>query len=86
MQLEIEITRGKIDAEPEKGKYFLSTKKMFSNRYNTACFQELFGARSLRSGIGIDDYAEFESTTASVEELESMHQYFTKEIFKDFDK
>ena len=86
MQLEIEITRGKIDAEPEKGKYYLSTKKLYSNRYNTACFQEIFGERSLKTGVGIEDYREFESTTATVEELESMHQYFTKEIFKDFDK
>lgn len=86
MDLELEVRRGTIDEIPEKAAYFLSTKKIFADRYATDCYREIFAKKQIPTGVGLADYPTFAGMRASAEEMVSMHQYFTREIFKDFDQ
>lgn len=74
------LTDGKNDDLLGSFKYYLSDKKIYSNRFDTACFRDYFSRRALASGIGLDDIPTYESTTASLDELRAQQSYMLSEI------
>lgn len=72
------------DGEGEKYEYYLSHKKIYSNRFSTDCYADLFAAASLRASVGLDDYPQYETTRATWDEMELQNSYFVKDMTKQF--
>ena len=58
-----------MDGEAEKKKYYVINKKIYSRRFTTDCFSDYFNELAKKSNIGLNDYMEYETERASVEEL-----------------
>lgn len=84
--LTIDLKDGRTDGdgEGEKSEYFLSFKKIYSNRFSTDCYADLFEAGSLEASTGLDDYAMYTTTRASWDEMESQNSYFVRELTRQF--
>jgi hypothetical protein len=62
--------------------YFLSTKKIYSNRFSTDAYYDIF-AKDLKSvRIGIDDLPEYKTHKATEQELKSQNSYFVADIMQ----
>lgn len=72
------------DGEGEKYDYYLSNKKIYSNRFSTDCYADLFAAASLRASVGLDDYPEYQTTRATWDEMELQNSYFVRDMAKQF--
>ena len=72
------------DGEGEKYEYYLSHKKIYSNRFSTDCYADLFAAASLRASVGLDDYPQYETTRATWDEMGKQNSYFVKDMTKQF--
>lgn len=78
----LEVERGTLDekANREKKVYYLSHKKIYSDRYATDCFADYFTQKSLRSKIGLNDWQSYAGVRASLSELKAQHSYFINEL------
>ncbi len=76
------IEDGRQDGMREKGKYYLISKKIYSERFSTDCFSGILEDKSLRSKVGMADMPAFSGKKATVEEMMKVHSYF----FNDFVK
>ena len=76
----IEIENGKQDSEIDVHPYYLSTKKIYSNRFSTDCFSDYFADRSKRAGMSINDYITFKSTKATLDELRTQNSYLIAKL------
>ncbi|MCL2631378.1 MAG: hypothetical protein FWD49_07690 [Firmicutes bacterium] len=56
--------------------YYIMPKKIYSNRFNTACYQAFFEQGALNAKWGLQDFPTYASLTASPEELDAQHSYF----------
>ena len=74
-ECQIEIENGKQDGNVDVHPYYLSTKKIYSNRFSTDCFSDYFADRSKRAGMSINDYITYCSTRATLDELRLQHSY-----------
>ena len=72
------------DGEGELFEYYLSCKKIYSDRFSTDCYADLFAEASLRAFIGLDDYDQYETTRATWAEMESQNSYFVRDMAKQF--
>lgn len=77
--------RGTRNGKPEKKKYFLMNKKIYSWRFSTDCFSDYFNDLALRSGHGLEDYPEYGDSKATVEELQMQNSYFIQALYRDSD-
>ena len=63
--------------------YFLSTKKIYSDRFSTDAYADIF-AHGLKScKVGLDQIPEYASSKATEQELKSQNSYFINEITKN---
>jgi hypothetical protein len=62
--------------------YYLSTKKIYSNRFSTDAYGDIFAPSLKHCGIGIDDIPEYASDKATLDELSSQNSYLICEIEK----
>jgi hypothetical protein len=76
------LKRDKDDdsARFEDKRYFIMPKKIYSKRFSTDCFSDLFLEKALSSNVGIEDLPEYKSVKASFEELEAQNSYFISEL------
>ena len=66
----------------KEGKYYLSTKKIYSNRFSTDAYGDIF-ARGLRTvGVGMNELPEYATHKATEAELLTQNSYFINEITK----
>ena len=79
----IEKERGTMDGKIEKKKYYIMNKKIYSSRFSTDCFSDYFNDMAKKSKIGLDDYLEYETERASVEELKMQNSYFINALYKN---
>jgi len=63
-------------------KYFVSTKKIYSNRFSTDAYADIFAANLKKSKVGIAQIPEYKTDKASEAELKSQNSYFINEITK----
>ena len=63
-------------------KYYLSTKKIYSNRFSTDAYADIFAKNLKTVGVGIDMLPTYENEKASEAEFKQQNSYFMEEIFK----
>ena len=79
----IEKERGTMDGKVEKKKYFVMNKKIYSRRFSTDCFSDYFNEMARKSNIGLNDYMEYATEKATVEELKMQNSYFINALYKN---
>ncbi len=79
--VEIDMQRGSSD-DVETHKYYLSSKKIYSNRFSTDCFSDFFSVKALKSSIGLDDVPTYEGIKATFSELAQQNSYFITDLLK----
>jgi len=82
----VEKERGTLDGKTEKKKYYLMNKKIYSNRFSTDCFADYFNDMAKRTNVGLNDYREYLSERASVEELKFQNSYFIRSLYGKDDR
>jgi len=65
-----------------EGLYYLSVKKIFSSRFATDAFRDLFDKRLSECGVGIEDIPEYQCYRADIDELKFQNSYFVEEIMR----
>ncbi|MDR2828811.1 MAG: hypothetical protein LBV51_05270 [Acholeplasmatales bacterium] len=84
--LTLELENGVEIKEFSEHNYYLSFKKLYSNRFSTDAFSDYFTYKSLCSSIGINDLEEFRETKASLDELSLENSYFINNLLEHLDK
>ncbi len=79
--LKIEKERGTMDGKVSKKKYYLMSAKIYRKRFATDCFADYFNDMALHTGVGLNDYREYLTECASVEELQSQNSYFINALY-----
>jgi hypothetical protein len=80
---QIEKERGTMDGKVEKKKYYVLNKKIYASRFSTDCFSDYFNDMAKKSKIGLEDYIEYETERATVEELKMQNSYFINALYKN---
>ena len=66
----------------EQHTYFVSTKKIYSNRFRTDAYNDIFAKQLKTVGVGLDAIKEYQTEKATEAELKSQNSYFINEIVK----
>lgn len=66
----------------KENRYFVSTKKIYSNRFSTDAYGDIFANGLRQCSVGLNDIPEYKTSKASEEELKSQNSYFINEITK----
>ena len=69
-----------MDGKIDKKKYYIINGKIYRKRFSTDCFSEYFNERARQSKKGINDYIEYMTEKASVEELKLQNSYFITDL------
>ena len=81
----IEKERGTMNGKLEKKKYYLMNHKIYSRRFSTDCFSDYFNELAKKTKVGLDDYREYATEKASVEELKLQNSYFINALYSNAD-
>ena len=79
----IEKERGTMDGKIEKKKYYLMNKKIYARRFSTDCFSDYFNDLAKKTKIGLNDYLEYATEKATVDELKEQNSYFINALYKN---
>ena len=79
----IEKERGTMDGKIEKKKYFVMNKKIYSRRFSTDCFSDYFNDLAKKTKVGLNDYIEYVSEKATVDELKMQNSYFISALYRN---
>ena len=79
----IEKERGTMDGKIEKKKYFVMNKKIYSRRFSTDCFSDYFNDLAKKTKVGLNDYIEYISEKATVDELKMQNSYFISALYRN---
>ena len=79
--LSIATESGTLDGKRSRKSYFLMNKRIYSRRFTTDCFSDYFNELASRTIVGLDDYLEYASEKATVEELQEQNSYFITSIY-----
>ena len=82
----IEKERGTMDGKTEKKKYYLMNKKIYNQRFSTDCFSDYFNELAKGTHIGMNDYTEYATEKASVQELKRQNSYFINSLYTSNEK
>ena len=74
------VESGRMDGKPNKRKYYMQSKKSFSERYSTDCQSGIFERRARYNRIGLDDIKTYLTKVATWEELEEQHSFFQADV------
>ena len=83
--LDLKVENGTQDGQCVDRKYYLMPKKIYSKRFSTDCYSEYFTSQATKHQIGLDDWEEYTTEKASVNELDIQNSYWVNELkgFKD---
>ena len=81
----IEKERGTMDGKVEKKKYYVMNNKIYSRRFSTDCFSDYFNDLARKTKVGLNDYVEYATEKATIEELKLQHSYFIDGLYKTAD-
>lgn len=79
--LKIEKERGTMDGKIDKKKYYIMNRKIYVRRFSTDCFSDYFNDMARRSRVGLNDYREYVTERASVDELKAQNSYFINALY-----
>jgi len=74
---------GTMDGKIRHKKYYLCNRKIYSRRFSTDCFSNYFNEQAKKTFVGINDYLEYATERASVEELKAQNSYFINGLYRD---
>ena len=77
----LEKERGTMDGKTKNKKYYLMNKKIYARRFITDCFSDFFNDLASKSGVGLNDYREYLTEKASIDELKSQNSYFINDLY-----
>lgn len=77
--LNVQVESGTLDGERKDGKYYLSWKKIYSNRFSTDCMSAFWSERAINSSVGLNDVDEYQTSMASWDELKAQNSYFVRD-------
>lgn len=80
--LHVEVERGTQDEEKREIRYYLCSKKVYSNRFSTDCYRAYFETQLRQTKIGLDDYKEYLDTVATADEMHYQNSYFIADMEK----
>ena len=83
-ELTLERRLGTEEEAPEQFKYYLANKKIYSRRFKTDCYADLFNKQAERSSCGLEGYPQYADVKASSEELHRQNSYFMEFILNQF--
>ncbi len=83
--LKLEKERGTMDGKVENKKYYLMNQKIYARRFSTDCFSDYFNDLASKTNIGLNDYIEYVTEKATVDELKMQNSYFINGLYKDAD-
>jgi len=66
-------------------KYFVSTKKIYSDRFSTDAYADIFAQGLKKVKVGLDQIPEYAGEKATEQELLSQNSYFINEIVRNRD-
>lgn len=81
--LRISKELGTMDGKKHKKKYYLMNRKIYSKRFSTDCFSDYFNELAKRTRVGLNDYLEYASEKATVDELKLQNSYFINSLYND---
>ncbi len=79
--LNIEKERGTMDGKTEVKEYYLMNRKIYARRFSTDCFSDYFNELAGKSKVGLNDYLEYATERATVEELKAQNSYFINSLY-----
>jgi len=79
--LKIEKERGTMDGKVQRKKYYLMSAKIYRKRFATDCFADYFNDMAMRTNVGLNDYREYLTECASVDELQAQNSYFINALY-----
>ncbi len=79
--LKIEKERGTMDGKVESKKYYIMNRKIYARRFSTDCFSDYFNDMARQSRVGLNDYREYFTEKASVDELLAQNSYFINGLY-----
>ena len=56
-------------------------KKIYARRFSTDCFSDYFNEMARNSKVGLNDYMEYATEKATVEELKLQNSYFINALY-----
>ncbi len=74
---------GTMDGKIRRKKYYLCNRKIYSRRFSTDCFSDYFNEQAKKTFVGINDYLEYATEKASVEELKEQNSYFINGLYRN---
>lgn len=78
--LSLTVQSGRMDKEGKEYKYYISTKKIYSDRYSTDCYSDVFDEVSKDFPYFIDDIETYKSTKATYEEMKKQNSYMFNDL------
>ena len=84
-RLFLEKESGTMDKKIFKRKYYIMNGKIYRKRFSTDCFSDYFNELAKKTNVGLNDYREYLTEKASVEELKMQNSYFINSLYKDAD-
>ena len=58
-------------------------KKIYARRFSTDCFSDYFNELAKKTKVGLNDYVEYVSEKATVDELKMQNSYFIEALYKN---
>ncbi len=84
-RLFLEKESGTMTGKIDRRKYYIMNGKIYRKRFSTDCFSDYFNELAKKTNVGLNDYREYLTEKASVEELKTQNSYFIKSLYKDAD-
>lgn len=81
-RLVLESEKGTLDNQFEENNYYLMHKKIYSKRFATDAFSDFFVNKSVNCPIGLNDFEEYKTEKASIDELAKQNSYFINDLLK----
>jgi len=76
----VDIENGARTNEPQHNYYYISKKKIYSDRFRSDCFADFFFKKSLSSETSLDEVKTFDSILPEIDELKLMNSYFYNQL------
>lgn len=83
--VKVKVYAGSMDEKGKECKYYLSSKKIYADRYSSDCFHDFFKKKALRSKVGIYGLPQYQGLMPTYDELKAQKSHFINKIDKAFD-
>ena len=82
-QVIVETECGRLKGKKGRHKYNLMNAKIYRHRFSTDCFSDYFNNLASKTKVGLNDYLEYATERATVDELKQQNSYFIGALYKD---